>query len=180
MRAPALRTALKMAWLACLIVPAGVAGRGRGVWLDVPYVRQSPEGCGSACLAMVIRYWDAHVPRQVTAREDEVRIYQRLYSPAAGGIPAVSLKSYLEGQGFRVFVFKGAWGDLEEHISKGRPLIVCVKGRSAHYVVVTGIDPERSVVLVNDPARRKLLKLKWTDFEKGWERAANWTLLALP
>ncbi len=28
-----------------------------GLWLDVPYIRQEKDGCGSASLAMVLRYW---------------------------------------------------------------------------------------------------------------------------
>ncbi len=180
MRASSLSTALLVACLACCIARPGEAGPRREMWLDVPYVKQSPEGCGSACAAMVIRYWDVHVPHHGAVREDEASIFRKLYSPKAEGIPAVSLEQYLKDQGFRVFVFKGAWQDLEEHLSKGRPLIVCVKGGSSHYMVVTGIDPDRGVVLVNDPARQKLLKLKRMDFEKGWAGSGNWTLLALP
>ncbi len=180
MRFEAFRTSLQAACLAGFIVSSGAASPWHEIWLDVPYVRQSREGCGAACVAMVMRYWDTHHPRPGSVREDEASIYQRLYSARAGGIPAAALERYLEEQGFRVFVFKGAWQDLQQHLSKGRPLIVCVKGGSAHYMVVAGIDPGNGILLVNDPARRKLLKLKRTDFEKGWDGTGNWTLLALP
>ncbi|PYU98718.1 MAG: hypothetical protein DMG26_17970, partial [Acidobacteria bacterium] len=65
---------------------------------------------------------------------------------------------------------------------KGRPLIVCLRenSRPPHYVVVTGLDGQQGFVLVNDPARRKLLKLDRTGFEEGWSATQNWTLLALP
>ncbi len=180
MRALFRGTVLSSALLAGWIVLTGAANPGRGIWLDVPYVRQSPDGCGSACVSMVIRYWDEHAPRPHVIRESEEVIYRKLYSPQAGGIPAVSLRQYMEAQGFRVFVFKGAWQDLQEHLSKGRPLIVCLKGRSSHYVVVSGIDPGQGIVLVNDPARRKLLEVRRANFERGWEGAGDWTLLALP
>ena len=44
--------------------------------------------------------------------------------------------------------------------------------------LVTGLD--QNIVLVNDPARRKLLKLRRSDFETAWKATDNWTLLALP
>jgi len=31
-----------------------------GVWLDVPYVKQSEDGCGSAVISMLLEYWNAH------------------------------------------------------------------------------------------------------------------------
>src|SRR5207248_6187286 len=36
---------------------AVVASGAAGFWLDVPYVHQEKDGCGSASLAMVLRYW---------------------------------------------------------------------------------------------------------------------------
>jgi len=47
-------------------------------------------------------------------------------------------------------------------------------------VVVAGVDPARNLVLINDPARRKLLKIERGVFEKDWSAAERWTLLALP
>jgi len=62
-------------------------------------------------------------------------------------------------------------------------LIVALKPGSMaplHYVVVAGIDQERQLVLVNDPAQRKLLKEDRSRFEREWKGAGRWTLLALP
>ena len=53
-------------------------------------------------------------------------------------------------------------------------------GAALHYVVVTGLDWEHSVVMVNDPAQRKLLKQDQSSFEREWSGAGKWTLLALP
>jgi len=49
-----------------------------------------------------------------------------------------------------------------------------------HYVVVTGLDWEHGLVLMNDPAMRKLLKEDRARFEREWNAAGSWTLLALP
>jgi hypothetical protein len=42
------------------------------------------------------------------------------------------------------------------------------------------LDGERALVMVNDPARRKLLKEERSSFEREWSAARKWTLLALP
>jgi uncharacterized protein YvpB len=49
-----------------------------------------------------------------------------------------------------------------------------------HYVVVTGLDWHKELVMVNDPAARKLLKQERSKFETEWKPTANWTLLAVP
>ena len=71
-------------------------------------------------------------------------------------------------------------------LDKGRPLIVALKpvalkpasGGALHYVVVTGLGSE--MVMVNDPAQRKLLQQDRPSFEREWSAAGKWTLLVLP
>ena len=41
-------------------------------------------------------------------------------------------------------------------------------GAPLHYVVVTGLDQEQGMVMVNDPAQRKLLKQDRSAFEGEW------------
>jgi len=157
-----------------------------GVWLDVPFVKQEKNGCGAASISMVMQYWNREKSRDQTlsARADPRVIQQALYSSEAKGIPAAAMERYFEEAGFVPFAFKGEWIDLKNHLSKGRPLIVCLKGEGRrdplHYVVVSGLDWQRDFIFVNDPARRKLLRLDRSLFEKSWEAAANWTLLVLP
>jgi uncharacterized protein YvpB len=55
-----------------------------------------------------------------------------------------------------------------------------VMDRSLHYVVVAGMDSQNEIIMVNDPAERKLRKLDRATFEKQWGGARRWTLLALP
>jgi len=75
---------------------------------------------------------------------------------------------YFESHGYRTFSLRAEWADLEEQISKGRPLIVCLergrRGALLHYVVVAGVDSVANLVLVNDPAQRKLLSIARSDF----------------
>jgi predicted double-glycine peptidase len=154
-----------------------------GVWLDVPFIAQSKEGCGSASVAMVMQYWLSRQQQDAGEAAQEPVIYRALYSRKAGGIYASDLESYLRGHGFRTFVFRGTWNDLRHHLEKGRPLLVALqpaKGAPLHYVVVAGMDWNGNLVMVNDPAGRKLMKREQRSFEQEWASAGNWTLLALP
>lgn len=174
MRARSLRA------LFAVILVAGTAA-AEGIYLDVPYVRQPEEGCGAACISMVLQYWSRHDPALRRDWPSADAIQRTLFDPRAHGIAATRMADYLRGQGFRVYVFRGAWNLLQTHLSKGRPLIVCLKeGRTLHYAVVAGIEPESDVVLMDDPAAGKLLPLRRSVFEKKWRVENNWTLLALP
>lgn len=165
-------------------------------WIDVPYVHQPPEGCGAAALAMVIAYWteqeglaggfsDGTPAQREQAKADrDVFIIQReLYSPRKHGIPAQSMAKYMEDHGYVTFAISGTWRDLENEIAKGRPLIAAIRPKGdpqLHYVVMVGVDPERGLVTMNDPAERKLLTEERAEFEKDWSATHNWLLLAVP
>jgi ABC-type bacteriocin/lantibiotic exporter with double-glycine peptidase domain len=151
-----------------------------GVWLDVPYIQQSKDACGAASIAMVIEYWQ--IQQKQTPAADALQIQHALYSSRAHGIYASNLQEYLEEQGYRAFSFRGDWNLLKENLTKGRPLIVALKvgHNDRHYVVVVGMDWQRSIILENDPAQRKLLKQDQSHFVKEWDAAGAWTLLAVP
>ena len=155
-----------------------------GVWLDVPFVKQSEDGCGSAAISMILQYWGAH-GAPIDARRSDARLIQKqLYSAKARGIFASDIEGYLKRSGLLVFVLTGSWTDLEENLRAGRPLVVTLEPgpRSAplHYVVVTGIDWQHDAVFIHDPARGKLLRVERADFEKQWRSKRNWMLLAVP
>ena|SRR5215831_18941445 len=166
-----------------LLVPVLAAGASRGVWLDVPFLGQEKEGCGSAALAMVLRYWSQKGTVISVERMDPEKIQRELYSKEAHGIRASSMEKFLRESGFSSFIFRGEWNDLAAHIEKGRPLIASIEPRgksSLHFVVVVGIDSEREAVLLNDPERGKLFRVERSEFEKEWLPTDNWTLLAVP
>jgi len=155
-----------------------------GVWLDVPFVKQSEDGCGSAAISMVLQYWNAHGVPINAQRADAEAIQKQLYSRRGRGIFASDMESYLKDSGFRVFLLDGSWEDLQKHLKQGRPLIVSLQPGSAsaplHYVVVTGIDWQNDAVFIHDPACGKLLRIGRADFEKQWRSKRNWMLLAVP
>jgi len=167
--------------MACLTAVLAAA-TAPGIWLDVPFVKQEKEGCGAASIAMVMQFWQQQQGRPVAEASDASHIQQTLYSKKGHGIYASDLEAYFQQNSFRTFAFRGELQDLKQHLEKGRPLIVALKpnGAALHYVVVTGLDWEHSLVIVNDPAQRKLLKQDQSSFEREWSGAGKWTLPALP
>lgn len=152
--------------------------------LDVPFVRQVKEGCGSASISMVMQYWSRQSGQPAPPDADAEAIHRQLYSREKRGTPAADMVRYFEQAGYRAFAFRGEWSDLKHHLQKGRPLIVALgpegpKG-PRHYVVVAGLDERNSLVLVNDPAAQKLARVSRDRFQKDWQVTGNWTLLAVP
>ena len=153
------------------------------IWLDVPFVKQEKDGCGAASIAMVMQYWQLQQGQLRRSTTEAAQIQRDLHSDAAHGIYASDMVRYFQQNGYDTFAFAGNWLDLKQHLEKGRPLIAALKPGSKlplHYVVVAGLDQERQLVLLNDPAQRKLLKEDRSRFEQEWKGAERWTLLALP
>ena len=149
--------------------------------LDVPLVSQGKEGCGSAAIAMVVQYWAQQIPslRQAAAATE---VIDRMLPASAKGIQGKALKTYLEGHGFDAFIFDGEVSDLEHHLAKGRPVVVCLApagpGRPLHYSDVVGVDDKW--VWLNDGARGKLFRQDRDRFLRDWKETGNWALLAVP
>jgi ABC-type bacteriocin/lantibiotic exporter with double-glycine peptidase domain len=167
-----------------LCLCGALLGQSSGIWLDVPFVPQEKNGCGAAVIAMLMEYWQKQQPRPGDPIIDPAQIQRALYSHKADGIYSSDLEHYLQQQGFRTFAVQGDWELLRHHLEKGRPLIVAFKPEkgesSLHYVVVAGLNAQDNILLINDPARRKLLKIERAGFEKEWEAVRRWTLLAIP
>lgn len=151
--------------------------------LSVPFVKQTKEGCGSAAIAMILEYWRDQLPQAAIQPADAGRIQERLHTPEAKGIYGSDMEAFFRETGFHAFRFKAGKRDLLEHLSRGRPVIVCLQpDRRAplHYVVVAGFDPVHDVFLLNDPARGKLLREESHRFLKLWRGTGNWAMLAVP
>lgn len=169
---------------ALYLCAAALAAQSSGKWLDVPFVKQEKNGCGAASIAMVMQYWQKQPGVSRQDGSDPADVQRALYTSQAHGVYASDMERYFQEHGFRTYSFRGTWSDLKQHVAKGRPLIVALKPLPAekelHYVVVVGLDWRQDVVLVNDAAQRKLLKMDRAAFDKEWSAVGNWTLLALP
>jgi len=153
-----------------------------GIWLDVPFIQQQKDGCGAASIAMVMQYWQQHgQPGSMSA--EYTRIEDALLSRQAHGIYASAMEQYLHQNGYAAFAFTGDWNLLQHHLQMGRPLIVAVRPGALdplHYEVVAGVEQDNQLILINDPAQRKLLKEDRATFEREWKATGRWTLLAVP
>src|ERR1700760_650937 len=103
--------------IACLAAAADLHAQypGKaGIWLDVPFIKQTVEGCGSASIAMLLQYWSAHGTPIAPEHMNADAIQKQLYSRKGHGIYASDLEKYLRESSFRVFPLRGEWSDLRE------------------------------------------------------------------
>jgi ABC-type bacteriocin/lantibiotic exporter with double-glycine peptidase domain len=126
---------------------------------DVPFVaQQSDNDCGSAALTMALAHYQlppARLPMDAT------------------GVRAGDLRDAARARGLQAFVISGTFGDLQEHIGRGRPVVVgLVKPMSngqalAHYEVVVGLNRDRRLIRSLDPARG-LRENSFDGFAREW------------
>jgi ABC-type bacteriocin/lantibiotic exporter with double-glycine peptidase domain len=165
-------------------LPSRVTAETPAIWIDVPFVPQVRDGCGSASISMVLQYWANRTGQAPPSFADPETIQMALFSHAEGGIAASRMETYFQESGYRTFPFRGDWSDLKHQLDQGRPLIVSLKGSglygSLHYVVVVGIDSQRGFIFINDPAQQKMLRISRQGFESEWNHAHHWTLLVVP
>lgn len=172
-----------MVRIAVLLAVLMTAQPGGAVWINVPFVAQPNGGCGAASVAMVMQYWAAQEHHDAGPEAQVGAIQKQVYSTKLHGATPAALERYLQRNGYLTFAVSGTWKDLETQVRKGRPLIVALRPdgqRALHYVVIDGIDPAREMVMMNDPALRKLLAEERAGFEKEWSATHYWMLLAVP
>jgi ABC-type bacteriocin/lantibiotic exporter with double-glycine peptidase domain len=174
---------LRQTHLAAILLSVSGVAFGHLQWLDVPFVRQEREGCGSAAASMIMRYWIGRGAAVTEEAADAAAIQRQLHSSEAKGIYASALRKYLEQHGFSVYIINAEFEDLKHHVSRGRPLMVCLQlrdGGPLHYVVVVGVDSVTQEIVIHDPARGELRRHSGSNFRQAWNRKGNWTLLAVP
>ena len=167
--------------LLAIVLVQIVCGADAEAKFSVPFVRQQEKGCGAASVAMISSYWFQRYPDLISAPESPEEIYRDLYLPDASAVRLSDMKRYLLDRGFHAFTLRAAWADLEEHISRRRPLIVRLQKKpkgNAHFAVVVGLGPKH--VWLNDPTRREPNRLSRRQFERRWAIAGHWSLLAVP
>ncbi len=165
-----------VAMVAAVLLTVAAPGEVR---LDAPLIKQERQACGAASLAMVLEFWRAEAAKSGSALAEE--IYAELRAGESGGVRLADMKSYLTGRGFHAFTVRGSGGLLEEHVGKGRPVIVGLRHgpkRDLHFVVVTGFNGRS--FWVNDPARKRPQSVKKEKFEGWWKAGDGWTLIAVP
>lgn len=173
MSRPALRATLLAAVAICSAAAAA---------LDIPFVQQKGARCGSAAVAMVMEYWAEQIPSLNSAAVEAARIDEYLPVDHRKGIRGERLKEFLESRGFKAFIFDAELSDVQHHLDKGRPLIVCFAPNGPHgplhYAVIADLDTQS--VWLNDSARGKLFREDLGTFVREWKQTGDWALLAVP
>ena len=78
-----------------------LSAESSGAWIEVPFVAQTKDGCGSASISMIIRYWEIKGGQTAPSTADPQKIQAALFSPTAGGIPASIMRKYFQDAGYR-------------------------------------------------------------------------------
>jgi tetratricopeptide (TPR) repeat protein len=149
---------------------------GAGRLLDVPYLPQTPDLCGGAAVAMVLRYWGE---RQVYAED-----FEHLVDRSVAGIRTDALAAEVGRRGWQALPYAapdstaGEW--MHGHVNNGRPVIALIEvgPDRYHYVVIVAWTGER--VIAHDPARAPFRVLSRAEFDGAWAAAGHWALLVLP
>src|ERR1035437_9985530 len=108
-----LRAILAFVLISSASAAYALAEEAPAIWIDVPFVAQIKNGCGSASVSMVLKYWEKRDRQAASQSADPEKIQADLFSPELGGIPASSMQKYFQESGYRTFAFQGAWTDLQ-------------------------------------------------------------------
>lgn len=160
-----------MMWTATALVALlfGASGPRTGMYLDVPFVRQSPRLCATASLAMTVRYWNDDVDHHALAAA----------AGKDGALSGADLERLAQSRGFAARAFIGSDDVLATLLRSGRPVIVGLApaspGSPNHFVVIVGMSPDGWIV--HDPAAGPFRRIERTAFASRWTRLRNWSLV---
>jgi len=134
--------------------------------------QEGASDCGAAALSAVLTYWN------LPASVDDVR---RACPSAPDGIKAGELRGFARGKGLKSFLIEGSLADLENELSKRRPVLVGLalrRGDSVltHYEVVVGVHRQDKRVVTLDPARG-WREWAWEEFDRLWSPARRLSLV---
>lgn len=127
--------------------------------------------CGSACLGMVMAYWDIS-PAAISALEN---------GPCPReGFSGEELKGLATSLGLSARVYSSGLDDLFASLAATRPVIVMLGGEGQrHFMVAVGHSKDKSRIILNDPAHGRVW-LGVDEFHDKWRKAANFALLVVP
>lgn len=163
------------ALLAVALATAGTAAPG-AIHVAVPIVRQAPERCGPAALAMVLRF---HGAPPAALGEAE-----RAYDPVLKGSLITDLAAAARRAGFAASVERPSEDSLLALLAGGLPPILLYRRglgvvSVGHYGVVVGWDPEQRRYIVHDGGPRPR-RLAHDDLMNRWRAAGSLALVVRP
>lgn len=166
---------IRIAVLAASLTAAGTA-TPIPVQLPVPVIRQAPERCGTAALAMVMRFHGADSAALATAAA--------AYDPVLRGSLITDLAAAARRAGFEARVAAMPEESLQVMLGQGLPPVLLYRrGIGAlsvgHYGVLVGWDPARERYAMNDggASTRRVAR---ADLMRRWRAAGGLALVVRP
>lgn len=172
----------------CALVPAllphekpkGYALSDKARILPVPVIHQKNVSlCGLVAMQMVAEYY--HTPLKAS---DVTRL--TLAITQRHGLTGAELQTAFQDAGFFTVIYPGSLdhstAGLYTQIDDGRPVIVMIRNpqsQYAHYLVVSGYDPVKQLVIFVDPVNG-VLAAPTNQFQISWVTMKRFSLLAVP
>lgn len=172
----------------CALVPAllpheslkGYALSDKARMLPVPIVHQKDASlCGLVAMQMVAEYY--HSPLKAA---DVTRL--TLATTQQHGLTGAELQTAFQNAGYFAVIYPGtldhSTAGLYAQLDAGRPVIVMIRNpqsQYAHYLVVSGYDPVKQLVIFVDPVNG-VLATPATQFQMSWDTVKRFSLLAVP
>jgi ABC-type bacteriocin/lantibiotic exporter with double-glycine peptidase domain len=161
--------------LALALATVGAPASG-AVRLAVPVVRQAPERCGPAALAMVMRFHGAD--SAALAEADQA------YDPALRGALITDLAAAARRAHFTAVVAEVSEDSLVALLKCGVPAILLYRRgvrplAVGHYGVLVGWDPERERYAVNDGGATTRMIAR-QELMRRWHAAGSLALVLAP
>jgi hypothetical protein len=149
---------------------------GRRVQLDVPFFPDGTDQCGPSALASVLTFWGR--------AETPASLKPELYRPKLKGALTVDLLLAAQNRGLSADTPEGGLARVKKELDEGRPVIAFVNlgfrfYPIGHYIVVTGYDDGREIIVAHSGTRRDSL-ISYGKFDTVWEKTNRWFLLIQP
>ena len=164
---------------------------------DIPHIKQKPDFCGEACVAMYLQKFGFDIT------QDEVFNLSPTKAQLGRGCYTPEFAAAMKNIGFnigRVWYKAKApnyqqgvieqWKQLHRDLSRGIPSIVCMHysdqpKTTEHFRLITGYDATRDEVIYHEPAvaNGAYQRMKRTLFLKLWPlkyKLSMWTVIRIP
>lgn len=142
----------------------------------VPFYPQETHQCGPASLAMVLNEAGARLtPQDLTPQ---------VYLPARQGSLQVEMLAATRRNGLLAYELAPRLDEVLAEIAAGTPVVVLQNLALEwypvwHYAVVVGYDLKREEIILRSGLERRQA-LPFATFERTWERAGHWAMVAVP
>ncbi len=153
----------------------GLPERGHHIE-GVPFFRQTEHACGPAALASVLARWGRPA--------DLADLTRKVVIPKLQGALPMDLERAAREAGLSTSTRHGDRDLIFAALRKDLPVIALLDlglgpVRRPHYVVLTGFDDGNRLFILHDGATPDRT-MAYRDFERSWERAGKWMLVAEP